>query len=83
MNAISRLAISDEGFIFDPQKGNSFTTNRAGLFILGLLKAGAGEKEIVPRLVDRYRISRAQAEQDFLEFKEQLVSHQLLGENHD
>ena len=38
MSRLNRLAINDEGFIFDPETGNSFTVNGTGLFIIKLLK---------------------------------------------
>jgi len=51
MNKITRLAISDEGFIFDPERGDSFTTNKTGLYILELLKNDSDEMEIIDNLV--------------------------------
>ena len=42
MGKLERLAISDEGFIFDPESGNSYTVNGTALFILRLLKEGKG-----------------------------------------
>ena len=47
MGKLERLAINDEGFIFDPETGNSYTVNKTGLFIIKLLKEGKNEEEIV------------------------------------
>lgn len=37
---LHQLAISDTGFIFDPQTGQSFTVNPTGLFVLSGFKNG-------------------------------------------
>ena len=34
MQSCSRLALSDEGFVFDPSSGDSYLVNHSGLFIL-------------------------------------------------
>lgn len=41
---LQSLAISETGFIFDPQTGQSFTVNATGLLVLDLLKQGISEK---------------------------------------
>ncbi len=35
---IKQLAVSDTGFVFDPQTGQSFTVNRTGRLVLDCLK---------------------------------------------
>ena len=77
MNKLNRLAISDEGFIFDPERGDSFTTNGTGLCILEHLKQDHSEEEIIQAISDRYGISKHEAEQDLSEFLRQLKSHNL------
>ena len=46
MSKLNSLAISDNGFIFKPSTGESFTTNELGLIILNLLKEGKSADEI-------------------------------------
>ncbi len=41
MERLQQLAVSDTGFVFDPQTGQSFTVNRTGLIVIHLLKRGA------------------------------------------
>ncbi|SMP04266.1 PqqD family protein, HPr-rel-A system [Desulfurobacterium pacificum] len=72
MNKLNRLAINDEGFIFDPETGNSYTVNEVGLFILKQLKEGKGESEILDALVENYEVEREEAEKDLIDFLEQL-----------
>jgi len=72
------LAISDEGFIFDPETGNSYTTNSTGVFILNLLKSGADEDEIVKALVEEYGVDEEEARRDLYDFLEQLRVYRLI-----
>jgi PqqD family protein of HPr-rel-A system len=72
MSRLSRLAINDEGFIFDPETGNSFTVNGTGLFVIKLLKEGKGEEEIISALTQEYDVSEEEARRDLLDFVEQL-----------
>jgi len=78
MDKLARLAISEEGFIFDPVSGNSFTTNKTGLFILKALKEGKAEEAIVHALTEKYEVSREEAEKDVTDFIEQLRYYRLI-----
>ncbi|MDL1970095.1 MAG: PqqD family protein [Candidatus Desulfofervidaceae bacterium] len=78
MDKLARLAISEEGFIFDPVSGNSFTTNKTGLFILKALKEGKGEEEIVQALTEKYETTKEGAEKDVTDFIEQLRYYRLI-----
>jgi len=75
---LQRLAVSDEGFIFDPETGNSYTVNRVGLFILELLKRGKSPQEIVKTLTDEFEVSPEEAQRDLIDFLEQLRLFGLL-----
>ena len=81
MSKLSRLAISDEGFLFDPETGNSFTVNGTGLLVIKLLKEGKGEKEVVEALTREFDVSAEEAKRDFLDFIEQLRLFGLLEGN--
>ncbi len=76
MRKLQRLAINDEGFIFDPETGNSFTVNKTGLFIIKLLKDEISEDEIIKKITDEFEISEEEAQRDLLDFMEHL---RLLG----
>ena len=83
MGKLQKLAISDEGFIFDPETGSSFTVNHTGLFILKLLKEGKSQDEIVDALVKEYGVDREEAARDLIDFLEQLRLNGLLEEEED
>lgn len=44
---LKSLAVSTNGFVFDPRTGHSFTTNTSGLTILKGLQQGKSTDEIV------------------------------------
>ncbi len=82
MGKLERLAINDEGFIFDPETGNSYTVNKTGLFIIKFLKEGKSEEEIVKALSEKFDVSEEDARRDLVDFMEQLRLYGLLeGEN--
>lgn len=51
-----KLAISQTGFVFDPQTGKSYTVNHTGLVTLELLKNGASKTETAEELSNQYNI---------------------------
>lgn len=54
---LSRIAVSDTGFIFDPQTGQSFTLNRTGLVTLSHLKRGSTIDETADQLARQYGVT--------------------------
>ena len=78
MNRLYQLAINDEGFIFDPLTGESFTVNRTGLFIINRLKEGKKEEEILQGLLDEFNVSKEVAERDLIDFLEKLKSYRII-----
>ena len=51
---LKQLAISDSGFIFDPQTGQSFTVNKTGRVVIDMLKEDATIEAIATTLGSRY-----------------------------
>ncbi len=78
MDRIKQLAINDEGFVFDPLTGDSFTVNQTGLFILQKLKEGKETEQIVKELTEEFEVSQEEAERDLIDFVEKLRSYRLL-----
>ena len=72
MEKLKRLALNEEGFIFDPATGNSFVTNETGLFILKKLREGLSEEEIVQALTEEFEVDENTARRDLYDFLEQL-----------
>ncbi|WP_022853083.1 PqqD family protein [Thermodesulfatator atlanticus] len=78
MERLSRLAISEEGFIFDPVTGNSFTTNKVGLWILTRLKEGKSPSQILAEMTEHFEVDQETAERDLTDFLEQLKNYKLI-----
>ena len=74
------LAISDNGFVFDPSTGHSFTTDAVGLDILNLLKQGKDVGEITETLLNEYAVSENELEADILDFIHSLKNFDLVSE---
>ena len=50
---LRQLAMSDTGFIFDPQTGQSFTVNKTGHLVIEMLKENASIEETATELASR------------------------------
>ena len=65
---LSRLALSDSGFVFDPVTGNSFSLNGTGLAILRRLQRGESLERVVATLQEEFAVAPQAAERDVIEF---------------
>ncbi len=78
MKIKSNTAISDSGFVFNPDTGESFTVNPVGVEILGLLKEGKTVEEIAAILRERYNTDKNTLEKDTEDFLGLLRNFSLL-----
>lgn len=78
MSKLNSLAISDNGFIFKPSTGESFTTNELGLIILNLLKEGKSANEIIKEITDEFDVDAISAGRDLYEYLDFLKSESML-----
>jgi PqqD family protein of HPr-rel-A system len=78
MSRLQHLAINEEGFVFDPLTGESFTTNRTGVFILKRLQEGKSTEKILEELVEEFDVSKEEAERDLIDFIQKLRSLSLM-----
>jgi len=69
---LSHLAISAEGFIFNPSTGDSFQVSQTGLQIVNALREDKSENEIAQTLSDTYDVSLENAQRDLADFKSNL-----------
>ncbi len=79
---LKRLAISEEGFVFDPETGNSYTVNETGLLILKKLREGLSLEEIAEIMNEEYGISREEALRDIQDFLEAMARFGLWEEKY-
>jgi len=77
-NRIARLAVNEEGFVFDPQTGESFTVNETGKTILKALIESKAEEGIALKLTEQFDVSHQEAQADVRDFIQHLRAYQLL-----
>ena len=75
---LSNVAVSDNGFLFLPTTGESFTLNEIGKKILDLLKQNNSSEEIIEKIVNEFDIDNIVAERDFNDFINQLKNFRLV-----
>jgi hypothetical protein len=78
LTKLSRLAISDEGFVFDPLTGTSYTINHTAQKILQQFIAGHTKEETVLSLTEDFHISEQVVERDLQDFLRQLHNLELI-----
>ncbi len=78
MGRLYLLAINEEGFVFDPTTGESFTVNSTGLEVLKGLKERKTMEEIALRLTELFIVEKDEAERDATDFVDQLRYIKLL-----
>jgi hypothetical protein len=65
---LQNLAMNDNGFIFDPNTGYSYTSNETGILILKLLAEGKEKEAIKARLLAEFEVNEDNFESDFEHF---------------
>jgi hypothetical protein len=78
MKLKKNIATSDNGFIFNPSTGDSFSSNGIAAEILALMKAGKTPPEIKQDVMDRYEVDEPQLERDWEDWLLQLKDANLL-----
>jgi hypothetical protein len=78
MKIKKNIAVSDSGFIFNPDTGESFTANPIGLEILGHMKAGLDFEEIRKKILEKYKSDKDMVEKDYFDFINMLEQFNLV-----
>jgi hypothetical protein len=74
------IAINENGFLFDPNSGESFTTNAIGREIVFMLKQNKSEQEMKTYLLDRYDVEETTLEKNLIDFLAMLRHFNLCDE---
>ena len=74
------IAVSDSGFLFLPNTGETFNLNQIGKEIFQMLQKRVDEEEIFKNIIDEYDIDRGSFEKDFNDFVTQLQKYTLIKE---
>lgn len=78
MKIKNNIAVSDTGFIFNPDTGESYTVNPLGSAIIKYLKEGMSVTEITGELQQTYDIDKNTLEKDTEDFIGLLRSFSLI-----
>lgn len=68
MKIKSNIAVSDTGFIFNPDTGESYTVNPIGASIIKQMQQGKEMDEITGELQESYDVDRNTIEKDTEDF---------------
>lgn len=82
MKLNKNIAVSDTGFIFNPNNGDSFSCNAVGADILVMLKDGLNTEAIVSYIVEKYDVNPRTVERDLEDFFMELKDAYLIT-SHD
>lgn len=83
MRLKKNIAVSETGFVFDPNSGDSYSLNDIGLEIVELLKQGRSDSSVLTALNSRYDIDRASLEKYYHDFVSMLRYYRLTEERPD
>lgn len=78
MKLKSNIATSDNGFIFNPATGDSFSGNEMAAQLLAAMKSSKTEAEIKQDILNRYDVSENQLDRDWDNWMLQLKEANLL-----
>jgi hypothetical protein len=80
MQIKGNIALSDNGFVFNPSTGDSFTMNNTGREILILIKEGKNINQISELLSEKYDVDRNTLERYLDDFVNDLIVNNLMEE---
>lgn len=80
MKIKKNIAVNENGFLFNPATGDSFSANPIGSEIIRLIKDGKSDDEIRCIIIKNYDVVSEVFEKDFYDFVSQLRDFKLLEE---
>lgn len=78
MKVRKNIATNEEGLVFNPSTGDSFSTNSIGADIISVMKNEWTFSEIIRYVCDKYEIDETSFEKDLEEFILQLKEFNIL-----
>ncbi|MEN8137896.1 MAG: PqqD family protein [Bacteroidota bacterium] len=78
MKLKKNIAISETGFVFDPNSGDSFTLNNIAREILELFQSGKVKSDISFHVLNKYDVDEYTFERNYEDFIGMLNHHNLL-----
>ena len=78
MRLKKNIATSEEGFIFNPSTGDSFSANEIGSEIIAMLREERPLSEIIDTLCSKYDVDESQCERDLDDYIDQLKEFNIV-----
>ncbi len=78
MKIKSNIALSESGFIFNPNTGESFTLNPSGQQLFGLIREGKDYHAILKYFLEHFDTEESVFEKDFEDFIHMMSSYQMM-----
>jgi len=78
MKLKKNIATSEEGFIYNPGTGDSFSTNPIGTDIISMLKEEKTAQEVIKIIRGKYDVDQQLFEKDLDDFVSQLKDFSML-----
>ncbi len=78
MKITSEIKISDNGFVFNSQTGDSFNLNPFGLELIHCIQEEKDFEIIKTEMIEKYDVDELTFEKDFYEFCALLKHHQII-----
>jgi len=78
MKLKNNIAISESGFVFDPNTGDSYSMNPIGVEILTMLKEGSNQGDIFNFVLKKYEVDRDTFENNYFDFINMLRQFNLI-----
>jgi len=74
------IALSENGFVFNPSTGDSYTLNNSGKEVMIMIKEGKNVTQIADLLYEKYDIDRISLERYLEDFINDLSVYNLMEE---
>ena len=74
------IALSENGFVFNPTTGDSFTMNSTGREVILLIKEGKSSDQIRDLMMEKYDVDRLTLERYLEDFINELNTFNLIEE---
>ncbi|MBS4056950.1 MAG: PqqD family protein [Bacteroidetes bacterium] len=83
MKIKNNIAVSENGFVFNPASGESFSVNTVGLEILNMLRKGHSAVQIIQSINDHFHAEPTVIERDLNDFIETLRQYHMIDHDED
>jgi hypothetical protein len=83
MKIRSNIALSESGFIFNPNTGESFTLNPSGQVLFDMIRDGQDEAAVRQHFLQNYEVDESIFEKDFEDFLRLLKTYQMMEQDEE